>query len=163
MLLVIIGVVVLSYTVNTTQIGRAERSGEVLAAIAPVTSSPLLQEINEYRAKAGVQPLTISDTNQSIADTRTGEIVDHFAYTHTRPSGGIFSDLFTQLPAQSCENLQLQQSTNIKEAVEAWMNSTGHRSCLLHPESRYAGISVNKLIDTSNGPSYIITYIGSSN
>lgn len=148
-----------SFSQNNTQIQKHQ----VLAATTAVQSNPLLSEINAYRRSAGLTAVLPSETNQSIAEIRATEITRYSAYSHTRPTtGGIFSDLYRELPAQSCENLQLQSTSAIDEAVRAWMNSEGHKQCLLHPESRYAGIAIETLL-LPGEPSYVFTYIASSN
>jgi len=152
-------VVVVSFQQNATQIENAQ----VLAATTSVPSNPLLSEINDYRKQAGLQVLLPSNANQTIADIRATKIADSASYSHTRPGGGIFSDLYEELPAQSCENLQLQQTASIEAAVQAWIDSADHRKCLLHERSRYAGIAIQKMSFKTGEPSFVIAYIGSSN
>ncbi len=156
--------VIAAFHQNTTQIANYQiQKQQVLAAQTNIPSNPYITVVNKLRREAGIPTLLPSNANQAIADIRAQEIVDTLNYSHNRPAGGSFSDLYQNLPAQSCENLQLQGTSSALDAMRAWMQSDSHRACLLHPESRFAGMTMRKIIDNTDLPTYIFTYVGSSN
>ena len=96
--------------------------------------------VNEERAAAGLNPLTINESAMSAALVRAKEIRQSFS--HTRPDGSSFSTALKEQGVSyrgSGENIAYGQRS--PEAVmKAWMNSSGHRANILN--AKYTSIGV---------------------
>lgn len=107
--------------------------------------------VNEERTKAGVGKLDFDVKLTSAANVRSKEIVNTFS--HTRPDGTQF---YTAIKEQGfsykgCgENIAWGQKTP-DEVMNAWMNSSGHRSNILN--SKYTKIGVG-VYEAENGRLY---------
>ena len=102
----------------------------------------VIRLVNVERAKEGLAPLSAYDSLTAAAQIRAGEIVTSFS--HTRPDG---SECFTVLDETGAkegtyawgENIAAGYST-AAEAVEGWMNSSGHRANILNPDFTHIGV-----------------------
>ena len=96
--------------------------------------------VNEERARAGLQPLTVNGAAARAARTRSREIEKSFS--HTRPDGSSFN---TALSGEGVsfrgagENIAYGQRTP-QQVMEGWMNSSGHRANILN--GNYTSIGV---------------------
>ena len=114
-------------------ISQSEASNEVDEVIA---------ECNYYRMANGALPLIKEDTLCAAAYVRSTELKTQFS--HTRPNG---QSCFTILDefGYSCggggENIAMGQRTAY-QVVNAWMNSSGHRSNILNKNYEYIGVGV---------------------
>jgi uncharacterized protein YkwD len=107
--------------------------------------------INRQRAQAGLRPLTLDGTLQSVAQGKSTEMVARDYFDHTNPDGLTASDRVLNsgyVPQGSSyaigENIAfgtLDLGTPAK-IVDAWMNSPGHRENILDPAYRQTGIGV---------------------
>lgn len=95
----------------------------------------LLGYINQARRKAGLKELLYCSELQSGADTRAKELT--VKYSHTRPNGQSGSSAFdySKVNAQGeyiavGENI-VANATTAKQAFNAWMNSSAHRSIIM--------------------------------
>ena len=96
--------------------------------------------VNEERAAAGLNPLTINDSSMSAALVRAKEIRQSFS--HTRPNGSSFSTALKEQGVSyrgSGENIAYGQRSP-EEVMNAWMNSSGHRANILN--EKYTSIGV---------------------
>lgn len=96
--------------------------------------------VNEERAAAGLNPLTINESAMSAALVRAKEIRQSFS--HTRPNGSSFSTALKEQGVSyrgSGENIAYGQRS--PEAVmKAWMNSSGHRANILNEKFTSIGV-----------------------
>lgn len=96
--------------------------------------------VNEERAKAGLNPVTLDTAASNAALVRSKEIVSSFS--HTRPNGSSFT---TALKEQGIsyrlagENIAWGQKTP-EQVMEAWMNSSGHRANILKESFTHIGV-----------------------
>lgn len=97
--------------------------------------------VNARRAEAGLEPLTMNYTLVSAAKVRASEIVQSFS--HTRPNG---SSCFTAWDEAGVgysgagENIAAGQ-WSAESAMNAWMNSEGHRANILNGSFTQIGIA----------------------
>jgi len=97
---------------------------------------------NIERQKAGLPDLSYDEALKKTAVTRAKELVTF--YSHTRPDG---SECFTAFDENRVsyrmagENIAWGQ-TSPEEVVNAWMNSPGHRSNILHKSFGRLGTGV---------------------
>ena len=104
--------------------------------------SAVLSGVNQARAEAGLQPLTLDTTLNNLCSTRAQEIST--CWGHDRPDGRscftILSD--NGVSYSTCgENIAAGQETG-SEVVNTWMNSEGHRANILNPAYTKMGIGV---------------------
>ena len=96
--------------------------------------------VNEERAKENIPPVTLNTTATQAAQVRAEEAAKSFS--HTRPNG---TKCFTALTEANVsytaagENLAGRMKTP-ERAVQAWMDSPGHRKNIMNP--RYSQIGV---------------------
>ena len=115
----------------------------------------MLALINEARAEAGLSPMTLDATANSIAQQRAKELVT--SYSHTRPDGSSFVQLFNDngiYYGMFGENIAYGMNTmsTVEEAFEAWMNSSGHRANILN--ENYTCVGVGMYAVEKNGSWY---------
>ncbi|MDE7366661.1 MAG: Ig-like domain-containing protein [Lachnospiraceae bacterium] len=97
--------------------------------------------VNARRAEAGLSPLTMNYTLVSAAKVRAAEIVQSFS--HTRPNG---TSCFTAWDEAGVgysgagENIAGGQ-WSAESAMNAWMNSEGHRANILNGSFTQIGIA----------------------
>ena len=120
-------------------------TAEPTAAAMPTTqpdqggvSTSMAQEVlsmvNEERAAAGLNALTMDDSLSAAAYVRAREIVTSFS--HTRPDGSSFS---TVTSGAYGENIAKGQQSAAR-VMAAWMSSSGHRANILN--SRWSTIGI---------------------
>jgi len=101
----------------------------------------VLRLTNIERVAHGVPPLTLSPIMSMAARFKSQEMVDLQYFGHDSPIYGRFYNIPGQVFGVQAngENLgRYQRSPEV--IVNAWMNSPGHRSNLLHPSFTYIGI-----------------------
>ena len=96
----------------------------------------VLDLVNEERAAAGVDPLTMDPQLLNAAmNVRAVECSVHFS--HERPDG---QTCFTAAPGLMYgENIAFGQ-LDPEDVMDSWMNSTGHRQNILDPDYNFIGI-----------------------
>lgn len=150
----------------------AKNTPQVLGASSTIESSNnVLNEINAYRVKNGLEPLRFSPEIKTLADYRIADMVSNQYYSHKSPKSSLtYSDIISNYvdnSTVSCENLQLQNNQQMDNAVLAWSNSQSHRNCLLNPKLTKAALSstyYDEISDASDNldATYIFVFIGSN-
>ena len=96
--------------------------------------------VNEERAKENIPPVTLNATATKAAQVRAEEATKSFS--HTRPNG---TKCFTALAEANIsytaagENLAGRIQTP-ERAVQAWMESPGHRKNIMNPKYSQIGV-----------------------
>lgn len=111
----------------------------------------VVELVNEERAKAGLQSLTLKADITEAAQVRAVETVKSFS--HTRPDGRHFSTALTEAGVSyrgAGENIAWGQKTP-EQVMEGWMNSEGHRANILN--EKYTSIGVG-YYSGANGVNY---------
>lgn len=89
--------------------------------------------INEEREKEGREPLELNDDLMEACRIRAEELPELFS--HTRPDGSACYTVLEEVGIESYrwvgENIAAGQRTP-EEAVNSWMNSSGHRANILN-------------------------------
>lgn len=115
--------------------------------------------INQKRTANGLATLKIDDEVQNIARIKAKDMVDNNYFSHTSPTYGSPFDMMKSFKISyntAGENIA-GNSENIG-AVEAWMNSSGHRANILNSTYNYTGIGVVK--SNKYGKIYVQMFIG---
>lgn len=107
------------------------------------TSDAILQIaelVNKERKAAGKSELELDDTLNEIAALRANEIVTKFS--HTRPDGSACFTAYDEAGFKNysaAENIAAGQNTPA-EAMNSWMNSSGHKANILGDNYTKIGI-----------------------
>ena len=100
----------------------------------------VVELVNEERAKAGLNPLTLQKNITEAAQVRAIETVTSFS--HTRPDGRHFTTALKESGVSyrgAGENIAWGQKTP-EQVMNGWMNSAGHRANILN--EKYTSIGV---------------------
>lgn len=129
--------------------------GEGLSVTAPDSCHPFeiqaFNLINEIRVQNNLPKFKWDPTAYKSAKIRANEVTT--VWGHDRPDGSRYytslgvGDLLWRVYAKVAENLAWGYSTP-KEVVDAWMNSTAHRTNILDPELQCIGIAFSEKNDS---------------
>lgn len=103
----------------------------------------VLNLINQKRAENGLSELTIDDELQNVARVKAQDMVDNNYFSHNSPTYGSPFDMIKSFGITykaAGENIAGNSSNT--GAVNAWMNSEGHKENILSKNYNYTGIAV---------------------
>ena len=109
--------------------------------------------------KIGLSALKIDDEVQNVARVKAQDMVDNNFFAHNSPTYGTPFQMIKSFGISykaAGENIA-GNSTN-QGAVNAWMNSEGHRANILSNNYNYTGIAVVK--SPKYGKVYVQMFIG---
>ena len=115
--------------------------------------------INQQRINNGLSALKIDNEVQRVARIKAQDMVDRNYFSHTSPTYGSPFDMLKSFKISyktAGENIA-GNSTN-SGAVNAWMNSSGHRANILNGSFTYTGIGV--VSSPTYGKVYVQMFIG---
>ena len=115
--------------------------------------------INQKRTSAGLAKLKIDDETQNVARIKAKDMVDSNYFSHTSPTYGSPFDMLKSFKVSyktAGENVAGNSSNS--KAVEAWMNSEGHKANILNSSFNYTGIGV--VNGSKYGKIYVQMFIG---
>ena len=115
--------------------------------------------INEQRQKNGLSALKMDEEVQRVARIKAQDMVNNNYFSHTSPSYGSPFDMLKSFQVSyrtAGENIA-GNSTN-SGAVNAWMNSSGHKANILNSSFNYTGIGV--VSSPKYGKVYVQMFIG---
>ena len=124
-----------------------------------VDEQEVFKLINEQRVKNGLSALKIDEEVQRVARIKAQDLVDNNYFSHTSPTYGSPFDMLKSFGItyrSAGENLA--GNSNNKAAVNAWMNSDGHRANILNDSFNYTGIGV--VNSPKYGKIYVQMFIG---
>ena len=115
--------------------------------------------INEQRAKEGLAALKMDNEVQRVARIKAQDMVNNNYFSHTSPTYGSPFDMLKSfgISYKSAGENIAGNSTN-SGAVNAWMNSSGHRANILNSSYNYTGIGV--VSSSKYGKLYVQMFIG---
>ena len=115
--------------------------------------------INAKRTANGLSPLNIDNELQNVARVKAKDMVDNNYFSHNSPTYGTPFNMMKNFGITyktAGENIAGNSSN--QGAVEAWMNSEGHRANILNSSYNYTGVAVVK--STKYGKIYVQMFIG---
>ena len=115
--------------------------------------------INQKRTSAGLAKLKIDHETQNVARIKAKDMVDSNYFSHTSPTYGSPFDMLKSFKVSyktAGENIAGNSSNS--KAVEAWMNSEGHKANILNSSFNYTGIGV--VNGSKYGKIYVQMFIG---
>ncbi len=110
----------------------------------------VLELVNEERAAAGLNAVTLDTAASQAALVRAKETV--ISFSHTRPDGRNFTTALTEQGVNyrmAGENIAWGQRSP-EQVMEGWMNSSGHRANILNASYTHIGIGYHQ----ENGVNY---------
>ena len=115
--------------------------------------------INQQRQQNGLSALSINSEVQNVARIKAKDMVDKNYFSHTSPTYGSPFDMLKSFKISyntAGENIAGNSSNS--GAVNAWMNSSGHRANILNSSFNQTGIGV--VSSPKYGKIYVQMFIG---
>lgn len=138
-----------SGTTNTTQANNDLTADEL----------EVFNLINAQRTANGLAALNIDDELQNVARVKAKDMVDNNYFAHESPTYGTPFNMIKSFGISykaAGENIA-GNSTN-QGAVNAWMNSAGHKANILSNNYNYTGVAV--VSSPKYGKVYVQMFIG---
>ncbi|OEH85380.1 hypothetical protein BHU72_04635 [Desulfuribacillus stibiiarsenatis] len=117
----------------------------------------ILDITNAIRVRHQLQPLQWSGKVSDIARNHAHDMLTNGYFDHVSPTHGKLSNRFNRAKVgyrMIAENIAAGQQDAI-EAVEAWMNSEGHRVNMLHKNYTHLGVGV---IEKHYAQNFLVPY-----
>ncbi len=117
--------------------------------------------INQQRVNNGISELKVDSEVQRVARIKAQDMVNNNYFSHNSPTYGSPFDMLNSFKISyrtAGENIA-GNSTN-SGAVNAWMNSSGHKANILNGNFNYTGIGV--VSSPKYGKIYVQMFIGKS-
>lgn len=115
--------------------------------------------INKQRTNNGLSPLKIDSEVQNVARVKAQDMVDNNYFSHNSPTyGSPFDMLKSYKVSYKTAGENIAGNSSNTEAVNAWMNSSGHKANILNSSFNYTGIGVVK--GSKYGKIYVQMFIG---
>ncbi len=115
--------------------------------------------INQQRTNNGLQPLKVDNEVQRVAKIKAQDMVTNNYFSHESPVYGSPFDMLKNFKVSyttAGENIAGNSSNS--GAVNAWMNSSGHKANILNSSFNYTGIGV--VSSPKYGKIYVQMFIG---
>ncbi len=110
--------------------------------------------INNQRTQNGLSALKIDSEVQKVARIKAQDMVNNNYFSHTSPTyGSPFVMLKSYKVSYNTAGENIAGNSSNSGAVNAWMNSSGHRANILNKSFNYTGIGV------VNSPKYGKVYV----
>jgi len=146
--------------------GSSSGSGSSGSSSSQTTTSTMSSDekevfnlINKQRTNNGLSSLKVDSEVQRVAKIKAQDMVNNSYFSHNSPTYGT--------PFQMLQNFKVSYKTageNIagnssnSGAVNAWMNSSGHKANILNSSFNYTGIGV--VTSNKYGKIYVQMFIG---
>ena len=127
---------------NTNQ-NSSSSSGSTVTSDLSNDEKEVFNLINTQRTNNGIPALKISNEVQNVARIKAQDMVDKNYFSHTSPTYGSPFDMLKSFKVSynsAGENIAGNSSNS--GAVNAWMNSPGHKANILNSNFNYTGIGV---------------------
>lgn len=115
--------------------------------------------INKQRTNNGLSALKVDSEVQRVARIKAQDMVDNNYFSHNSPTYGSPFDMLKSFKVSyktAGENIAGNSSNS--GAVNAWMNSSGHKANILNSNFNYTGIGV--VSSSKYGKVYVQMFIG---
>ncbi len=104
----------------------------------------VLRLVNQHRMGMGLEPLSLFDGLQKVANQRAYEIYIDYRADHTRPDGSICWTAYDDYGVSyqvSAENIASGQR-DAADVMNSWLNSPGHRANIEKTNVTHIGVGV---------------------
>lgn len=115
--------------------------------------------INKQRTNNGLAALKIDSEVQNVARIKAKDMVDNNYFSHNSPTYGTpFNMLNSFKVSYKTAGENIAGNSSNTAAVNAWMNSSGHKANILNSSFNYTGIGV--VNGSKYGKIYVQIFIG---
>lgn len=129
---------------SITVSGLPEISKKYSVTVQDSAESKILELMNEKRTEAGLQPLSLDTTLQSVARYKSDHMIQNGYFSHTNPDGTKWSNWLQDIGYKyntTAENIAYNTNDPV-ELFNQWWNSSGHRENMMNPSYTKVGIGV---------------------
>ena len=150
-----------SGTTNNTGSGSSSSGGGTTTTTSSMNADEkeVFDLINKQRANNGLAALKIDEEVQRVARIKAQDMVNNNYFAHESPTYGTPFQMMSSFKISyktAGENIAGNSSNT--GAVNAWMNSSGHRANILNSSFNYTGIGV--VSSPRYGKIYVQMFIG---
>lgn len=140
--------------------GSSANSGGT-SVISSMTSDEqeVFNLINQQRTNNGLSALKVDNEVQRVAKIKAQDMATNNYFSHTSPTYGSPFDMLNSFKVSyktAGENIAGNSSNSA--AVNAWMNSSGHKANILNSSYNYTGIGV--VPSSKYGKIYVQMFVG---
>lgn len=115
--------------------------------------------INQKRIANGLTALNIDDELQNVARVKAKDMVDNNYFAHNSPTYGTPFNMIKNFGiTYKAAGENIAGNSSNQGAVNAWMNSEGHRANILSNNYNYTGVAV--VSSPKYGKIYVQMFIG---
>lgn len=115
--------------------------------------------INQKRIANGLTALNIDDELQNVARVKAKDMVDNNYFSHNSPTYGTPFNMIKNFGiTYKAAGENIAGNSSNQGAVNAWMNSEGHRANILSNNYNYTGVAV--VSSPKYGKIYVQMFIG---
>ena len=133
----------LVYPNNSGNQGNSNSGSGTTTSQLTANEQEVFDLINAKRVANGLSALKIDDELQNVARIKAQDMVNNNYFSHTSPTYGSPFDMLKSFKISyksAGENIAGNSSNS--GAVNAWMNSSGHKANILNGNYNYTGIGV---------------------
>lgn len=134
-------------------------SGSTINSTLTADEQEVFNLINQQRANNGLSALKVDAEVQRVAKIKARDMVDSSYFSHNSPTYGSPFDMLNSFKVSyktAGENIAGNSSNSA--AVNAWMNSAGHKANILNSSYNYTGIGV--VSSSTYGKIYVQMFVG---
>ena len=134
-------------------------SGSTISSSMNSDEKEVFNLINQQRANNGLPALKVDEELQKVARIKAEDMVSNNYFSHTSPTYGSPFDMMKSFGIAyrtAGENIAANSSNS--GAVNAWMNSSGHKANILNSNFNYTGVGV--VSSPKYGKMYVQMFIG---
>ena len=149
----------LVYPNSTGNLGSSDNGSNTTTSELTVDEQEVFDLINAKRIANGLSALKIDDELQNIARIKAKDMVNNNYFSHNSPTYGSPFDMMKSFGISyktAGENIAGNSSNS--SAVNAWMNSPGHKANILNSSFNYTGIGI--VSSPKYGKIYVQMFMG---
>ena len=149
----------LVYPNSTGNLGSSDSGTGTTTSQLTADEQEVFDLINAKRVANGLVALKIDDELQNVARIKAKDMVDNNYFSHTSPTYGSPFDMMKSFGINyrtAGENIAGNSSNSA--AVNAWMNSEGHKANILNSSFNYTGIGI--VSSPKYGKIYVQMFMG---
>ena len=144
---------------NSGNTSQNNSTGTDTINLLTVDEKEVFYLINEQRIKEGLVALQIDSELQNVARIKAQDMVDNNYFSHTSPIYGSPFDMIKSFKiSYKTAGENIAGNSKNSGAVNAWMNSEGHKANILNSSYNYTGIGV--VNSPKYGKIYVQMFIG---
>ena len=128
---------------GNTENNTGNSSGTQISSNMNSDEKEVFNLINQQRTNNGLSALKVDSEVQRVARIKAEDMVTNNYFSHTSPTYGSPFDMLKSFKISyktAGENIAANSSNS--GAVNAWMNSSGHKANILNSSFNYTGIGV---------------------